>query len=200
MTVTAPVVTAVRKAGRNRVAVELDGAPWRVLPAEPVVAAGVQPGVALDRPRARKLRAELRRIEAGNAALSALSRADHTTATLRTKLAARGIAPAAREATLVTMGRSGLVDDARFARRRAAALADRGAGDAMIRDELERRGVASELITAAIEELEPEAERAARLITTHGHTPQTLRRLAAKGFGSDALEPLVADVYETELG
>ncbi len=197
---TAPVVTRVRKAGRDRVAVELDGAPWRILPAEPVVAAGVRTGVALDRARARRLRAELRRVEARNVALSALSRADHTTATLRAKLAAKGIAPAAREATLETVGTPGLVDDARFAKARAALLAERGAGDAMIRDDLERRGVQGQLIGRAIAMLEPEAARAAEILAAQGNTPRTLRRLAAKGFGEDALEALVADQPGTELG
>ena len=190
---TAPVVTRVRKAGRGRVAVELDGAPWRILPAESVIAAGVHTGVALDRERARRLRAELRRVEARNVALSALSRADHTTATLRAKLAAKGIAPAAREATLETVEEAGIVDDARFAGARASLLAERGAGDAMIRDDLERRGVEVELIVHAIAMLEPEAARAARILAARGNTPRTLRRLAAKGFGEDALEGLVAD-------
>src|SRR6476661_2382926 len=111
---TEPVVTALRNVGRDRVAVDLDGAPWRVLPTEPVVAAGVQTGVALDRERARRLNAELRRTEARNAALSALRRSDHTAATLSARLAERGIAPAARAAAVETMGSAGLVDDGRF--------------------------------------------------------------------------------------
>ena len=153
-----PVVTALRQAGRGRVAVELDGSPWRVLPAEPVLAAGLDVGVALDRERVRRLRAELRRVEARGAALSALSRADHTTASLRARLTARGVAPADREAALATVTRAGLVDDARFATVRAAALAERDAGDALIRDDLERRGVAAEVIEDAIAVLEPELD------------------------------------------
>jgi regulatory protein len=198
--VAAPVVTGLRKAGRNRVAVELDGAPWRVLPAESVIAAGLHEGVALDRDHARRLRTELRRVAARDAALSALSRSDHTAATLSAKLAARGVAPAAREFALETMGRAGLVDDARFAHARAALLAERGAGDALIRDDLARRGVSPQLIAGAIAELDPEAERAERIVAAKGRSPKTLRHLAAKGFGNDVLEALVADVYETELG
>src|SRR5262245_57989669 len=196
----APVVTGLRRSGRNRVAIELDGTPWRVLPAEPVAAAGITEGVTIDRARARTLNVELRRVEARNTALSALRRRDHTTATLSARLAERGVAPAALRTTLETMERSGLVDDTRFAHGRAAALADRGAGDAMIRDDLERRGVPSDLVAAAIAELEPEAARAARFVNAHGNTPRALRRLAARGFGSDALESLVADGHEAELG
>jgi SOS response regulatory protein OraA/RecX len=197
---TTPVVTALRKAGRGRVSVELDGSPWRVLPVEPVLAAGLSAGVPLDRARARRLRAELRRVEARSTALSALSRTDHTTATLRDRLAARGVAPADREAALETVRRAGLVDDARFARGRASALAGRGAGNALIRDDLERRGVAAQLIAEAIAGLEPEPERARRVVVAHGSAPRTLRRLAAKGFAEDVLDGLIADQPGTELG
>src|SRR5262249_59560906 len=114
--------------------------------------------------------------------------------------AERGAGPAMLRTTLETMERSGLVDDTRFAYGRSAALADRGAGDAMIRDDLERRGVSSDLVAAAIAELEPEAARAARFVKAHGNTPRTARRLAAKGVSGDALEAGGADVYEAELG
>ncbi len=197
---TTPVVTALGKAGRGRISVELDGRPWRVLPIEPVLAAGLSTGVPLDRERARRLRAELRRVEARSLALSALTRTDHTTATLRDRLAAGGVAPNDRERALETVRRAGLIDDARFAHGRASMLAVRGAGNALIRDDLERRGVADELVAAAIAALEPELERARRVVVAHGSVPRTLRRLAAKGFGEDVLDSLVADRPETELG
>jgi len=197
---TTPVVTALRKAGRDRVAVELDGTPWRVLPAESVVAAGLDAGVSLDRERVRRLRAELRRVEARSAALSALRHRDHTATTLRSRLAAKGVAPIDREAAIVTMERAGLVDDARFAQGRASALAARGAGDLMIQDDLERRGVAPALVDEAIGRLEPELERARRLLAGHPDWRRALRRLAAKGFAEDALEAVVADQREAELG
>ena len=46
---------------------------------------------------------------------------------------------------------------------RAEQLAERGSGDALIRDDLERRGVAAELVERALDALEPERERAARI-------------------------------------
>ena len=197
---TAPVVTALRKTGRDRIAVELDGMPWRVLPAESVLAAGLEKGSTLDRLRARMLRTELRRVEARTAALSVLSHRDHTVTTLRGRLDAKGIAPVDRDVAIETMERAGLVDDSRFAQGRAAALAARGAGNLMIRDDLERRGVSAELVNQAIQGLEPEFDRVRRLLTAHGTSPRTLRRLAAKGFSEDALEALVADQREAELG
>src|SRR5436189_1674 len=46
-------VTALRARPNGRVAVDLDGGPWRTLPAEPVVRAGLAVGLELDRERAR---------------------------------------------------------------------------------------------------------------------------------------------------
>src|SRR2546428_13554416 len=110
------VVTALKPAGRDRIAVELDGGPWRVLPLEAVLAAGLETGVELDRPRARRLGRVLRRLRARDTAFRALGARDHTTATLRDRLDARGIPPTERDAVVETMQRTGLVDDERFAR------------------------------------------------------------------------------------
>jgi hypothetical protein len=68
-----------------------------VLPLEAVLAAGLDTGVTLDRPRARRLGRELRRLEARDTALRALRFRDHTAATLRRRLDARGIPAVARE-------------------------------------------------------------------------------------------------------
>ena len=62
-------VTALRATSPGRVRVELDGAHWRVLPLEAVVRAGLAAGVELDRPRARLLSRELRRLGALDAAI-----------------------------------------------------------------------------------------------------------------------------------
>jgi SOS response regulatory protein OraA/RecX len=195
----APVVTALRKRGRDRVAVELDGEPWRVLPLEPVLAAGLATGVALDRPRARRLRGELRRADALRAGLTALRFADHTATTLGRRLEDRGVAPAQRDAVIGTLERAGLVDDSRVAHGRARALAARGAGNELIRADLESRGVSAERAAAAIASLEPESERVGRVVAAEGRSVRVLRRLAAKGFSEDVLEELVADGGEAEV-
>jgi SOS response regulatory protein OraA/RecX len=90
--------------------------------------------------------------------------------------------------------RAGLVDDRRFARDRSSLLATRGAGNALIADDLERQGVAEEEIRAALEALEPESDRAARIVESRGSTPKTARHLASKGFSEETLEMLVADL------
>jgi regulatory protein len=181
-------VTRLRDERRGRVAVELDGAPWRTLPVDVVVRAGLVEGRDLDRPALRLLRQELRRAEALAIAARALRRQDLSERGIAERLARSSVAPPAVEESLAVLARSGLVDDARFARTRAEILAERSYGDAAIRHDLDRRGVAPDVIAAALESLETEAERARRLVERRGPGLGTARYLAAKGFGEEVLE------------
>jgi SOS response regulatory protein OraA/RecX len=197
---TVPVVTALRARGRGRVAVELDQVPWRVVPLEAVVVAGLSVGSDLDRNTARALARELRRLAARDAALRALRARDHTSASLERRLEARGTSPALRRETVAAAERAGLVDDERFAFGRAAVLAGRGAGDLLIADDLERQGVPSDAARRAIDGLEAEAERAGRLVAARGSSVRTLRFLGSKGFSEETLAGLVADLVPDGLG
>jgi SOS response regulatory protein OraA/RecX len=184
-----PVVTAVRPGRRGRVLVELDGAAWRELPAEAVAAAALVPGLVLDRERLRRLRRELRRREALGVAGRALAARDASAAELEARLRRRGVPPAARREAQAALERAGLLDDGRFAERRADALARRGAGDALIRDDLERRGIERALVERALAALEPEHERAARLVASG----RSARWLAARGFAEETVAAAVAN-------
>jgi SOS response regulatory protein OraA/RecX len=181
-------ITALRAARPGRVAVELDGAAWRTLPVEAVLRAGLTAGRVLDRPRARLLRRELRRLEALAAAGRALRGRDLATAELADRLERAGVAPAPRAETLAVLDRAGLVDDRRFAADRAFALAERSYGDAWIRWDLDRRGVATELVEEALAGLEDECARLERIVGERGGGPTLARRLARRGFGEEALE------------
>jgi regulatory protein len=183
-----PTVTRLAVERRGRVAVELDGAPWRTLPVDVVARAGLTEGRALDRPALRLLRQELRRAEALAVAGRALRRQDLSERGIAERLARASVAPAAVQESLAVLSRAGLVDDARFARTRAASLADRGYGDAAIRYDLERHGVGQEPIREALGTLERESERARRLVERRGPGAGTARYLAGKGFGEEALE------------
>jgi SOS response regulatory protein OraA/RecX len=188
-----PGVTALRAPRPDAVEVELDGARWRTLPLEVVVRTGLQVGEELDRPRLRLLRRELRRHEAITAATAALRHRDHSVRTLDERLERRGVAPAEREAALETLERAGLVDDARFAGGRACTLAERGWGDAAIRADLERQGLAGSAVAEALEALKPELERAREHGARRGGGPRAARWLASRGFDAEALESLVAE-------
>ncbi len=132
------------------------------------------------------------RDDAVEQALRALRFRDRSTAELAARLERSGVGAAEREQALATLERIGYVDDERFARTRAEQLAARGSGDALIRHDLEGRGIAPEHVESALEGLEPERERAARLVEHRGRSVKTARYLASRGFGADALEALVA--------
>ena len=161
--------------------------------------AGLAVGRVVDRATARSLGRELRRLDARAQALRALRSRDHTVASLEHRLADGGTPPGVRRQTLEAAERAGLVDDRRFARDRATLLAVRGAGDHFISADLERRGVSEADAREAVDLLEPESTRAARIIEARGRTVRTARHLAAKGFSEEALETLVADLSSDAL-
>jgi SOS response regulatory protein OraA/RecX len=187
----APRVTALVAEPRGRVRVELDGAPWRVLPAGAVAGARLTVGVELDRPRARTLGRELRRVDALAAATAALSRRDRSGRALGDELARRGIAPRERSRAVEVLERAGYVDDLRFAETRAASLAGRGYGDEAIRFDLERNGVTEPVLSAALAPLLPEEARARMLVAGLGASARTARRLASRGFAAESIEAAV---------
>jgi SOS response regulatory protein OraA/RecX len=187
-----PTVTGLRERKRGRVAVELDGRPWRVLPTDAVVRAGLAVGRPLDRNAARELAREVRRARALAQATRTLATSGRSRGELEQRLARAGHAGAAREEALAALDRAGLVDDTRLATSRAEALARRGYGDAAIRADLRRRLVEPEAAAGAVASLEPEPERLRRLLEAQSVTPALLRRLAGRGFSRDALDEAVA--------
>jgi regulatory protein len=182
------IVTALHPERRDRVRVDLDGVPWRTVPAAAVVSAGLRVGVAFDRERARELGRALRRVEALDAAGRALSRRDRSAAELDARLQSRGVRPSERASAVETLVRLGYVDDERVAVDRAVSLASRGFGDAAIRFDLEGRGIDGELITAALERVDPETERARAILARSVSDQKAARTLAAKGFSPEAIE------------
>jgi SOS response regulatory protein OraA/RecX len=169
-------VTGLRERPRGRVDVELDGAAWRTLPADAVVRSGLRVGRALDRPTARTLARELRRADGVRVAVRALRHRDLSRQALAERLPAR-----AGEEVLDALERSGYLDDVRTAASRAASLAERGWGDEAIRLRLEEEGFSGAPLEDAVAALEPEPERARRLLAAG----KTERWLAARGFAPE---------------
>ena len=192
----APTLTAVRRERPGRVALEVDGRAWRVVPDDVVARCGLAPGVALERPLLRRLRGELRRAEALGVATRSLARRDLSSRRLRERLDARGIRAPAADAALATLESVGIVDDARLARARAAAHADRGWGDAAVAARLEQEGIGPEPARAALSELLPEPERAAALAAGSPDPRAAWRLLARRGFSSDSIEHAVGVLDE----
>ena len=183
-----PRVTGLNPQRGGRVAVEVDGEPWRTLPVDAAVRAELRVGVELDRVRLRTVRRELRRTEALASAVRALRRRDLSRQALEQRLDRAGLTSEERSAALATLERAGLVDDSRFAIARAEALAGRGYGDEAIRWKLEREGVDPALASRSIESLPPEAERAAAVVERRGRGRATAVYLARRGFAEEAVE------------
>jgi SOS response regulatory protein OraA/RecX len=125
-------------------------------------------------------------------ALRALGFRDRTAAELDARLSEQGVGAAEREEALAALARAGYVDDRRVAHARAVSLAEGGSGDALIRADLEGRGVSAAIVEEAIESLEPEQARVERIVARRGMGAKTARYLAAQGFGEEALEAVVA--------
>jgi SOS response regulatory protein OraA/RecX len=183
-----PTVTALRAHRGGRVAVELDGRPWRVVPLEAAVKAGVDIGQELDRPRARRLRQELVRLRTLGVASSALRRSDLSAARLAERLERAGGPPRERRQVVEMLERVGVVDDVRVARTRATILAERGYGDGAIDADLARKGIAAAVRAEAIRALPAELERLQRIVERRGTGPRTARFAAQRGFGEEAVD------------
>ena len=130
--------------------------------------------------------------EALAAATRALARRDYSERGLRERLTRGGVDAGKLEEAITELLAVGLLDDERFAGRRARALAERGKGDGAIRFDLRRQGVDSELVEDALAGLEPERERAERIVVRRGGGPETARLLASRGFDRDTVEAAVA--------
>jgi len=127
-------------------------------------------------------------------AVQALARGDHSAARLRAKLDRAGLSESAQQAALDRLQRAGYLDDGRYARDRAALLADRGYGDGWIRADLERQGIEREVAGSAIAALEAESDRALREAARGSGGVRGMRSLARRGFSEDALEAVAATV------
>ena len=132
-------------------------------------------------------------------AYRALRVRDRSERELDERLAARGVSEDARGQALETLRRTGLVDDHRFAERRASALAGRGAGNGLIRHELSSAGVADAVVEEALAALDPELERARMVVERRGTGARTARYLSGKGFADDVVGAVAGESGD-ELG
>jgi regulatory protein len=181
-------VTALRRAAPGRVAVEVDGRPWRTVPDEVVVRVGLATGVEVERPLLRQMRRELERVRALDVAGRALSRRDLSERELDARLARARVGEDVAASVAETLRDAGVVDDEQVARHRAESLAERGWGDAAIATRLEAAGVAEDVARGALAALEPEPERARRVAEREPDVPKAARRLASRGFAPETVE------------
>jgi regulatory protein len=133
-------------------------------------------------------------------ALRALRHRERSAAEVDRHLEARGVAEGERQAALERLVCTGLVDDRRYAELRASSLAERGAGNALIRHELRRAGVGAELVEHAVSLLAGERDRVEAVVARRGASARTARFLAGKGFSEDVVRAAVAKLHDEPLG
>jgi regulatory protein len=181
-------LTAVRRARAGRVTLEVDGQPWRTVPDDIVVRCGLHAGLTLDRPRLRLLRTELRRAEALATAGRALAQRPLSRRQVSERLRRRGATPPVEHETVAALAAAGLLDDARLAKDRAAALADRGWGDIGIATRLQRDGLEVAEVRVALEGLPAEEGRAAAVVVDVSDRRKAWSLLVRRGFSPEAIE------------
>ena len=140
------------------------------------------------------------RDDAVEQALRALRHRERTSSQVDAHLAAHGYDERDRDAAISTLARTGLVDDRRFAESRAATLADKGASNALIRQDLDEAGVDRETVEETLATLEDERTRAQRVVERRGADTRTARYLIAKGFPGDLVHAVVAESRAEALG
>jgi SOS response regulatory protein OraA/RecX len=176
------------------VRLEVDGAPWRLVPDEIVLRCGLAPGVELDRPLLRRLAGELRRAEALGLAARTVSRRDVSSRRLRERLAARGVRPDHADRAVSTLVRAGAVDDRRAASARARSLAERGWGNAGIEARLAGEGFAPAEVEPALAALQPERERAHELVAAVRDPGKAWRLLVRRGFSAETADDVLGSL------
>jgi SOS response regulatory protein OraA/RecX len=187
----APRLTALRRAGPGRVALELDGRPWRTVPDDVVVRTGLGTGMVLERPVLRTLRRELQRARALGVAGRSLARRDLSAQEVARRLDRAGVAAPVAHDVGETLREVGALDDRRVAATRAGSLADRGWGDAAIEAKLAQAGLDEALVRDAVAGLEAEPERARRVFDRVADPARAARRLAARGFAPETVGELL---------
>ena len=130
-------------------------------------------------------------------AARALAHRDRSRREIEERLARAGVEEQGRADALETLERVGYVDDERFAAARAAALAERGYGDAAIGHDLAAHGVDGEVAEPPSTGSTAEPTGHGALVDRLGRTAKTAAHLARKGFAEDSLEAAIgADVAQ----
>jgi regulatory protein len=165
------------------------------VPDDVVVRCGLRLGLELDRPLARELARALRRVRAIGTATRALRARPLSEQRLRQRLRAHGIPEGAGDDAVATLSEAGYVDDGRLARGRAAALVERGWGNAAILARLAAEGLEPTEVEPAVKGLEPEAARATRI--AFGKDPRKAwGLLQRRGFDPETIAAVLGGLDE----
>lgn len=189
-----PTITQIKETKKGRLALFLDGEFAFSLDEDTFAAAALHEEDEVEEWRLEELRKQSDTRKALDKAMDLLSLRDHAAGELYQKLCRKFDGPSAAYAVAKAQ-ELGLLDDAAFARRRAAELLRKRKSRRAILDDLAAKGIdrdtAAEAVEAlyADEEQDPELTAAAQLVQRHyaaklaaGRRDQVAAALARRGF------------------
>lgn len=199
-------ITALRARprARGRIDVYVDGRRRMTVPT--AAAADLRIGMALEAEAAEALEGRAAEAAALETVGRMLARRPHAVGEVRVRLARTGVAPEVIDRVVARLVESGDLDDAAFAKawvENRAVFRPRSA--AMIRAELRKKGLGSEVIEAALpgmDEHEAAAEAAARIARSSASLdPEARRRrlyayLARRGFDYETIRSVVRSIED----
>ena len=189
-----PTITQIKETKKGRLALFLDGEFAFSLDEDTFVAAALHEEDEVEEWRLEELRKQSDTRKALDKAMDLLSLRDHAAGELYQKLCRKFDGPSAAYAVAKAQ-ELGLLDDAAFARRRAAELLRKRKSRRAILDDLAAKGIDRDTAAEAVEALyvdeeqDPELTAAAQLVQRHyaaklaaGRRDQVAAALARRGF------------------
>ena len=203
-----PTITQIKETKKGRLALFLDGEFAFSLDEDTFAAAALHEEDEVEEWRLEELRKQSDTRKALDKAMDLLSLRDHAAGELYQKLCRKFDGPSAAYAVAKAQ-ELGLLDDAAFARRRAAELLRKRKSRRAILDDLAAKGVdrdtAAEAVEAlyADEEQDPELTAAAQLVQRHyaaklaaGRRDQVAAALARRGFSHAVIRQALENAQE----
>ena len=200
------IVTGIRE-NRGIVEIDVDGRTVARVRRQHFAACPLEEGQTLDVDAWLDRVAAAQFPDAWEAALTSLDRAERTARDIARSLSRRGYVPAVVEAVNARLAETGLVDDARYARRMAEQQAQKPVGLYAFKRRLRAKGIsdddAEDALAAFDDAQQRDACRAAaqKLLRRYAELPEREGRaklsqaLARRGFGWDVVEGVTDELF-----
>ena len=204
-----PTITQIKETKKGRLALFLDGEFAFSLDEDTFAAAAIHEEDEVEEWRLEELRKQSDTRKALDKAMDLLSLRDHAAGELYQKLCRKFDGPSAAYAVAKAQ-ELGLLDDAAFARRRAAELLRKRKSRRAILDDLTAKGIDRDTAAGAVEALyadaeqDPELTAAAQLVQRHyaaklaaGRRDQVAAALARRGFSHAVIRQALENAQES---
>ena len=204
-----PTITQIKETKKGRLALFLDGEFAFSLDEDTFAAAALHEEDEVEEWRLEELRKQSDTRKALDKAMDLLSLRDHAAGELYQKLCRKFDGPSAAYAVAKAQ-ELGLLDDAQFARRRAAELLRKRKSRRAILDDLTAKGIDRDTAAGAVEALyadaeqDPELTAAIQLVQRHyaaklsaGRRDQVAAALARRGFSHAVIRQALENAQES---